>query len=43
MAGIEFFGAVPVRGDLEVLMLYSSFNHIGPALVYSYGSEAQAM
>jgi hypothetical protein len=37
------FGVVPVRGDMEVLMVYSSFNHVGPALVYSYGKEAQVI
>jgi hypothetical protein len=39
----RIFGVVPARGDEEVLMVYSSFNHVGPALVYSYGKEAQAI
>jgi len=37
------FGIVPAKGDLEALMVYSSFNHVGPALVYSYGKDAQAI
>jgi hypothetical protein len=37
------FGIVPVSGSMESLMVYSSFNHIGPGLVYSYGKEAQSL
>lgn len=37
------FGVVQARGDMEVLMIYSSFNHVGPALVYSYGKDAQVI
>jgi hypothetical protein len=37
------FGLVPAKADQEVLMVYSSFNHIGPALVYSYGPNAQVI
>jgi hypothetical protein len=37
------FGIVPAKGDMEALMVYSSFNHVGPALVYSYGPEAQVI
>ena len=37
-------GLVDVRGDDEVLMLYSSFNHgAGAALVWVYGPEAQTV
>ena len=39
----RIFGIVPAKGGLEALMVYSSFNHVGPALVYSYGKEAAAI
>jgi hypothetical protein len=35
----RIFGLVPAKSDMEVLMVYSSFNHIGSALVYSYGQQ----
>jgi hypothetical protein len=38
----RFFGIVDVRGDREVLMTYTSFNHaIDSALIWQYGPEAQ--
>jgi len=38
----RFFGIVDVRGDREVLMAYTSFNHaIDSALIWEYGPEAQ--
>jgi hypothetical protein len=37
-------GLVDVRGDEEVLMIYSSFNHdLGAAWLWSYGPDAQAI
>jgi len=40
----RLFGLVDVRGDREVLMLYTSFNHaMDSALVWKYGPEAQAI
>ena len=38
----RLFGIVDVRGDQEVLMLYSSFNHpADSAIVWQYGPSAQ--
>jgi len=38
------FGIVDVRGDREVLMTYSSFNHAADsALVWQYGPDAQLL
>jgi hypothetical protein len=38
----RFFGIVDVRGDREVFMTYTSFNHaIDSALIWQYGPEAQ--
>lgn len=35
-------GLVDVRGDEEILMIYSSFNHdLGAAWIWSYGPDAQ--
>lgn len=40
----RLFGMVDVRGNQEVLMAYSSFNHrAGAAAVWSYGQDAQAL
>ncbi len=40
----RLFGIVDVRGNREVLMLYSSFNHAADsALIWSYGPDAQAI
>ena len=40
----RLFGIVDVRGNREVLMTYSSFNHpIDSALVWAYAPEAQAV
>ncbi len=40
----RLFGLVDVRGDEEVLMAYSSFNHkVGAAMVWSYGLDTQAL
>ena len=40
----RLFGLVDVRGDEEVLMTYSSFNHkAGAAVVWSYGQDTQAL
>jgi hypothetical protein len=40
----RIFGFVDVRGDDEVLMAYSSFNHkAGSAVVWSYGQDAQTL
>jgi len=40
----RIFGLVDVRGDEEVFMLYSSFNHeIGAATIWQYGPEAQVI
>jgi hypothetical protein len=37
-------GLVDVRGDDEVLMIYSSFNHAaGAALIWSYGPDTQTV
>ncbi len=38
----RLFGIVDVRGDDEVLMLYSSFNHVADsAIIWQYGPSAQ--
>jgi hypothetical protein len=38
----RFFGIVDVRGNREVFMTYTSFNHaIDSALIWQYGPEAQ--
>ena len=38
----RFFGIVDVRGDREVFMTYTSYNHaIDSALIWQYGPEAQ--
>jgi hypothetical protein len=40
----RLFGLVDVRGDEEVFMTYSSFNHkAGAAVVWSYGQDTQAL
>jgi hypothetical protein len=40
----RLFGLVDVRGDEEVLMAYSNFNHrVGAAMVWSYGRDTQAL
>jgi hypothetical protein len=40
----RLFGLVDVRGDEEVLMTYSNFNHkVGAAMVWSYGQGTQAV
>ena len=40
----RLFGIVDVRGDREVLMLYSSFNHrADSAVIWQYGPSAQAI
>ncbi len=40
----HLFGIVDVRGDREVLMLYSSFNHrADSAVIWQYGPSAQAI
>jgi hypothetical protein len=40
----RLFGLVDVRGDEEVLMTYSNFNHkVGAAMVWTYGQDAQAV
>jgi hypothetical protein len=40
----RLFGIVDVRGDEEVLMLYTSFNHeVGAAIIWQYGPDAQAI
>jgi len=37
-------GLVDVRGDDEILMIYSSFNHeLGAAWIWSYGPDAQTV
>jgi hypothetical protein len=37
-------GIVDVKGDLEVLMIYTSFNHrLDSALIWVYGPDAQAI
>jgi hypothetical protein len=38
------FGIVDVRGNREVLMIYTSMNHpLGASVVYEYGPDAQAI
>ena len=40
----RLFGLVDVRGDEEVLMTYSSFNHkAGAAMVWSYGQDTRSL
>jgi hypothetical protein len=40
----RLFGLVDVRGDEEVLMTYSSFNHkAGAAMLWSYGRDTQTL
>jgi hypothetical protein len=40
----RLFGVVDVRGNLEVLMLYTSFARtFGPALIWRFGPSAQAI
>jgi hypothetical protein len=40
----RLFGIVDVRGDREVLMTYTSFNHtLDAALIWEYGPEAQTL
>ena len=40
----RLFGIVDVRGDREVFMTYTSFNHaIDSALIWEYGPETQAL
>jgi hypothetical protein len=40
----RFFGIVDVRGDREVFMTYTSFNHaIDSALIWEYGPEAKVV
>lgn len=40
----RLLGIVDVRGDQEVLMLYTSFNHpIGAGILWQYGPDAQAI
>lgn len=40
----RLFGIVDVRGDQEVLMLYTSFNHpVGAGIIWQYGPDAQAI
>lgn len=40
----RLFGLVDVRGDEEVLMAYSSFNHkVGSVMVWSYGPDTQTL
>ncbi len=40
----RLFGLVDVRGDEEVMMAYSSFNHaVGAAMVWSYGHDTQVL
>jgi hypothetical protein len=40
----RLMGLVNVKGNVEVLMLYSSFNRsIGPAMIWVFGPEAQAI
>ena len=40
----RLFGLVDVRGDEEVLMAYSSFNHMaGGAVVWTYSQDAQRL
>lgn len=40
----RLFGIVDVKGNEEVFMLYSSFNHeVGAGLIWQYGPEAQTV
>jgi hypothetical protein len=40
----RLFGLVDMRGDEEVLMTYSNFNHkAGAAMLWSYGQDTQAL
>lgn len=40
----RLLGLVDVRGDEEVLMTYSNFNHkVGAAMVWSYGQDTQTV
>ena len=40
----RLFGIVDVRGNEEVFMLYSSFNHeVGAGLIWQYGPDAQTV
>ena len=40
----RLFGLVDVRGNREVLMLYSSFNHsMDSGIIWKYGAEAQVI
>jgi hypothetical protein len=40
----RILGIVDVRGNQEVLMLYTSFNHaIGAGIIWQYGPDAQAI
>ena len=40
----RIFGLVDVRGNLEALMIYSSFNHVlDSGMVWAYGPDAQAI
>ena len=40
----QLMGLVNVKGNVEVLMLYSSFNRsIGPAMIWVFGPQAQAI
>jgi hypothetical protein len=40
----RLFGLVDVRGDEEVLMAYSNFNHkVGASMVWSYGHDTQVL
>ena len=40
----RLFGIVDVRGNEEVFMLYSSFNHeVGAGLIWQYGPDAQTI
>lgn len=40
----RLFGLVDVRGNMEPLMIYSSFNHsLGSGMVWAYGPDAQTV
>ncbi len=40
----RLLGLVDVRGDEEIMMAYSSFNHkVGAAMAWSYGQDTQAL
>ena len=40
----RIFGIVDVRGNEEVLMLYTSFNHeVGAGIIWQYGPESQTV